>query len=183
MLIDVDLVVISDLPECSNISKSLHNICRKDLLPNTTSLENLRDIPDRFTKSLAGENFMLTNSIVNKGAANQCHVIVFETRWNLKILSKSATWFVDGTFKVIFKSKFNQLIFIAVFIDAHYEVFRCLPSSFSSLLSWGWLKKIRKSLRTNPIHRCPFRLWILIFQRKNTVYDRNLDYFWSCIWI
>lgn len=45
-LSDIDLAVISKLPELLNISKSLRNIRRKDVPSNPTLLEGFVDTPD-----------------------------------------------------------------------------------------------------------------------------------------
>lgn len=94
-LANVDVSVISELPERYNLVKSLRNVRRRDLPPNPITLGQLGEIPERFQKSLAGEKFLLSDSIVNEG-----RVIVYATRRNLEVLARSEIWFVDGTFKV-----------------------------------------------------------------------------------
>lgn len=99
-MVQVDPHVLSQLPERENLKKSMRRVRRRELPPNPTSLSDLNEIPERYTKTLAGESFLLYDSKSDEDYQGKGRVIVFSTRRNLEILSNSSTWYLDGTFKI-----------------------------------------------------------------------------------
>lgn len=87
------------MPSRENISKALRRIRRKNLPPNPKALSELDELPARFQRTLADENFLIFDSRSLEQMNGR--VIVFGTKRNLVLLNKSAVWFLDGTFKVI----------------------------------------------------------------------------------
>lgn len=103
--------VLSQLPERENLKKMMRRERRRDLPKNPVRLSELGNIPERFTKTLLGENFLLFDShddsdsdssdTDGEGEQPDRHrVIIFGTRRNLELLGRSVIWFLDGTFKV-----------------------------------------------------------------------------------
>ncbi|KAK3908569.1 FLYWCH-type zinc finger-containing protein 1 [Frankliniella fusca] len=109
--------VLSQLPERENLKKMMRRGRRTDLPKNPVRLSELRELPEKFTKTLLGENFVLFDSRTPESDEGEDgeedegdnRVIVFGTRRNLELLGKSGTWFVDGTFKT------SPKIFVQVF--------------------------------------------------------------------
>ena len=67
-------------------------------------------MPDRFRKTLVGDNFLIYDSFEDEDYSLNCGgIIVFGTRANLEILFKSSILHVDGTFEV------TPLIFFQLF--------------------------------------------------------------------
>lgn len=93
--------VLAQLPERENLKKTMRRERRRYLPPNPKSLEDLEGIPDRFKRTLMGDNFMIYDSReVLEEEEGGSRVIVFATRRNIELLAKSEIWFLDGTFKV-----------------------------------------------------------------------------------
>ena len=60
------------------------------------------DLPDVFMKTLAGDLFLLYDSINDYGYALDCaRILIFATCQNLKLLFESQIRFLDGTFDVV----------------------------------------------------------------------------------
>lgn len=111
---DVPAAVISRLPDRQNIKKVVRRVRRVALPPNPRRIEELGELPDRFRNTLQGERFLISdNNEVNN------RVIVFATRRNLELLSRSTRWYLDGTFKVfVTKLAFcNSQIYSEVFLN------------------------------------------------------------------
>lgn len=99
--------VLSQMPERENIKKAMRRIRRKGLPPNPQSLSELKRLPERYTKTLIGEKFLIYDSRPETDSEDEeeddeesDRVLVFATRRNLEFLCRSKIWFVDGTFKV-----------------------------------------------------------------------------------
>lgn len=100
-LANVPAGVLSQLPERENLKQSLRRKRRRELPPNPKSLAELDVLPDNYKKTLLGDNFLIYDS-KEENDDMEGRVIVFSTRRNLELLVQSSTWFLDGTFKVIF---------------------------------------------------------------------------------
>ncbi|KAK3925957.1 FLYWCH-type zinc finger-containing protein 1 [Frankliniella fusca] len=102
--------VLSQLPEREKLKKMMRRERRRDLPKNPVRLSELGAIPERFTKTLLGGNFLLFDSHEDPNSdssnsdgeneQNRHRVIIFGTRRNLELLGRSVIWFLDGTFKV-----------------------------------------------------------------------------------
>ncbi len=87
----------------------MQRICQKEILPAPTKLWYLKEIPDRYKKTLRDEQFLLhdsgpppkSSSIDNPNFEEEGgpKVIVFAKRTNIEILCHSFIWFVDGMFQ------------------------------------------------------------------------------------
>lgn len=106
---EVPSCVLALLPERENLKKSIRRVRRGDLPVNPVTLNEFQEIPNKYTKTLQGENVLLFDSF-NDCEEKQNRVIMFETRQNLEILFKSHIWFLGGTFKV------SPNIFTQIFI-------------------------------------------------------------------
>lgn len=109
--------VLSELPSQPALIRTLQRVRRKELPADPLKLSDLKDIPDRYTKTLVGEQFLLHDSgppadsdsdsdeedseEEDEGEERPPHdrVIVFATRKNIELLCASSVWFLDGTFK------------------------------------------------------------------------------------
>jgi hypothetical protein len=60
-------------------------------------------IPDRYSKTRTGEDFLLFDS-----GSSVDRILIFSTRKNLQLLAQSRHWYSDGTFKVV-PPLFDQL--------------------------------------------------------------------------
>ncbi|KAJ8681079.1 hypothetical protein QAD02_016866 [Eretmocerus hayati] len=88
--------VLARLPERENLKKSMRRARREDLPANPNSLNDLGDVPHRFTRTLKDDRFLIHDS----GISPTSRVLVYATKQNLEYLAKSTTWLFDGTFKV-----------------------------------------------------------------------------------
>ena len=98
------------MPVRENLKKTVRRTRQDQLPPNPKSLADLQDLPPEYTKTFKDEAFLLYDSRSDP-AFEHGRVLVFSTRKNLEMLSKSSTWFVDGTFKVA-PSMFVQMFAI-----------------------------------------------------------------------
>lgn len=113
---DVDPMVLSQLPERENLKSSMRRVRRRELPPNPKSLSDLEEIPERYTKTLGGESFLLYDSASDTDHEGEGRILVFSTRRNMEILAQSNTWYLDGTFKV------SPNIFTQVPYIFHFEM-------------------------------------------------------------
>ncbi|KAJ8680978.1 hypothetical protein QAD02_016765 [Eretmocerus hayati] len=82
----------------------MRRVRRRDLPRNPTPLSDFDDLPDQYTRTLAGENFLIHDSGAGDG-----RILVFATRRNLELLARSPLWFFDGTFEA------SPRIFVQIF--------------------------------------------------------------------
>ena len=100
--------VLSQLPEREALSKTMRRVRRRNLPPNPRTLDELRELPAAYQRTLQGERFLLFDSRADDGGEEdddetvdaRDRVIIFATRKNIEILCTSRTWFLDGTFSV-----------------------------------------------------------------------------------
>jgi hypothetical protein len=104
--------VLSQLPSQPALVRALQRVRKKEFPRNPRSLHDLKDIPDKYTKTLLGEQFLLYDSGPPEEAEDTeneeeeippdpdfSRVIVYATRKNIELLCESPIWFLDGTFK------------------------------------------------------------------------------------
>lgn len=119
--------VLSQLPSQPSLVRTVQRVRRTDLPAAPTKRWHLKEIPDRYKKTLLDEQFLLhdsgppvedssdeysdSDSEEEHDEVVQPRVIVFATRKNIELLCHSATWFLDGTFKTA-PSIFAQLFTI-----------------------------------------------------------------------
>lgn len=108
---NVDSNVLAELPDRQNITKLIQRERSRGMPTNPKQVDQLGRIPDRFRKTLAGENFLLYDSFEDANAVTDLddeetnenehigRVLIFATKQNLCVLAKSKVWYVDGTFK------------------------------------------------------------------------------------
>ena len=94
--------ILSQLPDRENLKKSMRRERRRDLPKNPMTLTELGELPDKFTKTLLLENFVLYDPYdeddQDDDEERAKRILVFGTRRNLEFLGRSSTWFLDGTF-------------------------------------------------------------------------------------
>jgi len=92
--------VAAKLPKVSLLKRTIQRKRQQasGALPCPTTLRDLV-IPDNFKKTLKEEDFLAFNS-----GAEENRVIIFATNRNLDLLSSSAHWYADGTFKTALRS-------------------------------------------------------------------------------
>lgn len=101
--------VLSQLPERENLKKAIRAVRIKNLPTNPTSIAELGELPDEYTKTATGDNFVIYDSINDEELDLENRIIVFATRRNIELLSQSCIWFLDGTFKVINLNKLPHI--------------------------------------------------------------------------
>lgn len=98
---DLDDGVLAQLPQRGALKKMMRRRRRRDLPANPTSLQDLQELPLRFTTTKGGEKFLLYDSFEDEDDLDaDGRVLVFGTKANLELLAQCSTWFLDGTFKV-----------------------------------------------------------------------------------
>ena len=108
---DLPIAVLSQLPERENLSKAIRRSRRRNLPANPRSLVELGELPEIYTRTISKDQFLVYDLETDEEYSDDGRVLVFATRHNLQALSKSNTWFVDGTFKVC-PNIFTQLFAI-----------------------------------------------------------------------
>ena len=93
--------VLSHLPDRENLKKPMRRAKKGDEEhPHPNSLLDLVVLPDCYTRTFSEGKFLIHDSGRDENNPNK-RILVFATRSNLEHLCRSATWFLDGTFKVI----------------------------------------------------------------------------------
>lgn len=110
---NVEEAVQAQLPALVNIRKTIQRERLRLMPANPTNIEELQNVPDKFTKTLAGgETFLIYDSYSDEDYNLSCgRILVFSTLQNLTKLFKSEVWYVDGTFQTV-PSIFFQLFTI-----------------------------------------------------------------------
>jgi hypothetical protein len=92
---EISVAVTVQLPKVANIKQTIRRVrhAAQAPLPNPTNLEEL-DLPEEYTKTLQGENFLLFDS----GPGPQ-RILIFSTTANMDLLASCPNWYADGTFK------------------------------------------------------------------------------------
>ena len=117
--------ILSQLPEREALAKAMRRERRLRLPTNPRSLQELRELPEEFQRTLLDEKFLMydsrdEDSEEEEGESEDSdaeerpprdRVLVFSTRRNIELLCRSATWFLDGTFKTA-PSLFTQIFAI-----------------------------------------------------------------------
>lgn len=100
-LAGVSGAVIANLPERENLKKSVQRERKKTTPSNPKRLVDLGDIPEKYRRTLSGDNFLLYDSKAHEEIP-EGRVLVFATKRNIQVLRECEDWYVDGTFKVSF---------------------------------------------------------------------------------
>ena len=82
--------------------------------PKPKTVEDLIEIPERFSTTADGQRFLLHNSTAdpNNEAPNAARIMVYMSDHGRDVLAGCKTWFVDGTFKSAANTLFTQVVFI-----------------------------------------------------------------------
>lgn len=126
----LSLGALAMLPDRENLKKSMRRTKQKDMPSNPQKLEDFDEIPDRYSKTLLDEKFLIHDS----GKDPKRRILVFATKFNLEKLSKSETWFLDGTFKVRTFSLYPKFI-----IFTNFNYFKGCSSYILSILYYHGL--------------------------------------------
>lgn len=99
---NIPAVVLAKLPNEMAVRRTINRVRQANLPPNPKTLEELGDIPDEYQQTSGGDRFLLWDSADDEDDDDLGgdRIIIFATAANLKLLCRSTTWFVDGTFKV-----------------------------------------------------------------------------------
>lgn len=100
--------MLSKLPLRDNLKKAIRRERAKNAPTNPKTLQDLEELPESYTKTCSGDNFLLYDSKAVNEIPNG-RVLLFATRRNLEVLGECKGWFVDGTFSV------SPLIFTQLF--------------------------------------------------------------------
>lgn len=108
---NVPSAALAELPDRQNIKKCVQRERLRDMPPNPQDIEDLREIPDKYTKTMAGDVFLQYDSFQDDDYNLGCgRILIFCTKHNLQTLAKSQIWYVDGTFKT------SPVIFYQLFV-------------------------------------------------------------------
>lgn len=106
--------------------------------PNPLSIEDLKEIPEKYRSTIDNDPFLLYDSYEDQSANRPTkRIIIFATKDNLRQLMKSKIWFVDGTFKSapsVFLQIFTVLGSVTQIVQGKEQTF-ALPFVFSLLES------------------------------------------------
>ncbi|KAJ8682127.1 hypothetical protein QAD02_017919 [Eretmocerus hayati] len=127
---DLSQRVLARLPERENLKRSMRKVRRRHLPANPRILDELLDLPERFTITFTGKKFLIYDS---REVEDVGRVIVSATKRNLLLLRESDVWFLDGTFKVS-PSIFTQLFTVLGIVKRHQN-FAALPLVYALLSS------------------------------------------------
>lgn len=103
--------VAAHMPNMLSMKRTLQRERAKKLPTNPESIEDLLEIPGEFRVTKNGEDFLMYDSFEDRTWNSNDRVIMYSTNDNLRRLSRSATWYLDGTFKVV-PSIFFQIFVI-----------------------------------------------------------------------
>ncbi|CAG8745632.1 3892_t:CDS:2, partial [Dentiscutata heterogama] len=115
------------LPSSNSIRQTIHRVRHIDLSTEPSSLENLF-IPENMKTILNGLEFLISDSVVGQG-----RILVFTTVDNVRHLSRSRFWLMDGTFKTV-PTFFRQLYTIHGCVGGN-ENSRVMPLVFALMSS------------------------------------------------
>lgn len=138
--------VLAHMPHPLAMVRTLQRNRATQFPTNPRTMDDLKEIPAKYRVTLADEDFLLYDSydfIADDDVPGR--VIVYATEQNLKMLGKSKTWFLDGTFKVspnIFYQVFIILGSVEQEINRKKRVF-ALPFVYALLTSKEEVKSIQ----------------------------------------
>lgn len=82
------------MPKKETIKRTLRNVRKKNMPPEPRSINDLQNIPDRYTKTLDGDRWLL-----HYDPNSENKLIIFATDRHLRYLLDASYWIMDGTFK------------------------------------------------------------------------------------
>ncbi|KAJ8959683.1 hypothetical protein NQ318_021874 [Aromia moschata] len=85
----------------------------KNMHSNPQSMQELLDVPEQYTITLAGEDFLLYDSSKDNDICGR--ILIFETRENLRHLMRRHHWYLDVAFKVVPMLFFQLFAILASF--------------------------------------------------------------------
>lgn len=92
--------VFAELPDRENVKKTIRRQRLTEMPSNPTTIQDLREIPHKFTVTLQHQPFLIYDSLQDDDCNDsQEKIIIYTTRENLRLLFQSRIWYVDGTFK------------------------------------------------------------------------------------
>lgn len=103
--------LVAHLPGTLALKKTIQRERTKELPPNPQNLEDLDAIPAKYRVTLGDDDFLLYDSKEDRTWHDNDRIIMYGTEANLRLLSRSSTWYIDGTFKVV-PVLFYQLVVI-----------------------------------------------------------------------
>ncbi|XP_051164850.1 uncharacterized protein LOC127283797 [Leptopilina boulardi] len=104
--------ILAQLPDRPNLRKQISRARLRQMPSNPIRIADLEEIPEQFSQTLGGNNFLLYDSYHDDKDDEDCgRIIIFSSSENLTQLFMCDVWFVDGTFKTA-PSLFFQLFSI-----------------------------------------------------------------------
>lgn len=102
--------VAAQMPNMLSLKRTIRRERAKKLPTNPERVEDLLQIPGDFRVTKNGEDFLMYDSFEDRTWDSNERIIMYSTDDNLRRLSRSATWYLDGTFKVV------PAIFFQIFV-------------------------------------------------------------------
>lgn len=93
--------VLPFLPLRESLKRNMNKRRQKKFLINPKSLADLQALPQEVRVTTTGEQFLIFDSYDDHDSDDEDdfdRIIVFSSKSHLKLLSRSATWYIDGTF-------------------------------------------------------------------------------------
>ena len=115
---------------------------------NPTRIQDLREIPDKFRKTIVGGNFLIYSYEDDEFQLTCGRVLIFGNHQNLKLLFKSETWYVDGTIQTVPYIFFQLFAIMGSVTQTHKGVERkvALPLIYALLETKAYEKVIEETL-------------------------------------
>jgi len=181
---DIDADVAEKLPTYQSCHSSLYRQRSKTLpkLPKTT---NEIDLQGEWTRTTAGERFLLVND------GDQEKIVIFSTDKNLQLLADNSTIFGDGTFYTC-PSLFTQLYTLHGNVDGQmYPLVFCLLPSKSQAVYNRMFSLVKTACIDRNIELNPTTLFAdyetAVHNAAKSVFDRIVIkgcffHYGQCIW-
>lgn len=102
---------MAQLPNSFALKKVVQRERAKKFPREPRNLEQLEEIPVDYRVTVGDEDFLLYDSHEDETWTENDRLLMYGTEKNLNVLSRSSTWYIDGTFSVV-PLLFYQLVVI-----------------------------------------------------------------------
>ena len=130
---------LSQLPSFESLRSTLYR-SRHEAIPSLPTTRRDVTFPDRYTKTLSGEDFLYVND------GDDDKIVIFTTDENIRLMSEAQAFYMDGTFSTcpalfaqVCKNNFSPVTvinyFFAGFYCSHNSIWAYVPNG---ILSFAW---------------------------------------------
>jgi hypothetical protein len=98
----------------------------------------LLDIPEQFSKTAHGQQFLALNDTVipDNPAPNAPRILVFLSQHGKEALTGCTSWYIDGTFKSTDNTLFSQIVFLTGLANMEKTMPCCPPRRNIATQDW-----------------------------------------------